>query len=489
MKIGLAQIIQESNTFSPFKTELKDFYNQYFYLGKNIYSGFKNTKLELNGMIDVLKANKLEHIPLLATHGSCSGPLTRECFSSILKDLKKVLLAAPKLDGLLLALHGSLSIEDEPDGESEILELIQRIISKNIPIGVSLDLHGHITERMLKKNIFYIGYKTYPHIDMYATGKKTAKILISTLNKEIKPKMVLSKLPLIISPVCGRTDEGPMKSIYDDIQNFTKNDNILDVSCFMVQPWLDYNDLGFAALVCSNNDMDKAKIVSDSICDKVWKIRNTLVPDLTQLVDAIEVGLSSRGTTVIGDCGDAPSGGSAGDNPTILKTLLDLGLDKVDKNIYLTLVDPRAAKAACNSGVGTELKLELGHYFSKDEGKPLKIKARVKAITDGSFKIKHGLEGVEMQFGLTTLLTIGSISIAVRSYGGLEWDVGQYTSVGLDLKDASIVFVKSPSHFRAGYSSHSDQIIIADTPGSTCCDIKKIKYQNIKRQVHPLDEI
>ena len=227
-------------------------------------------------MIDVLNANNLEHIPLLATHGSCSGPLTRECFSSILNDLKKVLLDAPKLDGLLLALHGSLSIEDEPDGESEILELIQRIISKNIPIGVSLDLHGHITERMLKKNIFYIGYKTYPHIDMYATGKKTAKILISTLNKEIKPKMVLSKLPLIISPVCGRTDEGPMKSIYDDLQNFTKIDNILDASCFMVQPWLDYNDLGFAALVCSNNDMDKAKIVSDSICDKVWKIRNTL---------------------------------------------------------------------------------------------------------------------------------------------------------------------------------------------------------------------
>jgi microcystin degradation protein MlrC len=155
----------------------------------------------------------------------------------------------------------------------------------------------------------------------------------------------------------------------------------------------------------------------------------------------------------------------------------------------LTLVDPRAAKAACNSGVGSELELELGHYFSKDEGKPLKIKARVKAITDGSFKIKHGLEGVEMQFGLTTLVTIGSISISVRSYGGLEWDVGQYTSVGLDLKDASIIFVKSPSHFRAAYSSHSERIIIADTPGSTCCDIKNIKYQNIKRQVYPLDDI
>jgi microcystin degradation protein MlrC len=192
---------------------------------------------------------------------------------------------------------------------------------------------------------------------------------------------------------------------------------------------------------------------------------------------------------VISDCGDAPSGGSAGDNPTVLKKLLDLGLDKSDKNIYLTLVDPRAAKAASNSGVGKDLELRLGHYFSINDGKPLKIKAKVKTITDGSFTIKHGLEGVEMQFGLTALIMIGSISIAVRSYGGLEWDVGQYTSVGLDLKDASIVFVKSPSHFREAYDYYADQILIADTPGATRCNIQKVEYKNMNHPIFPLNNI
>ena len=54
----------------------------------------------------------------------------------------------------------------------------------------------------------------------------------------------------------------------------------------------------------------------------MWEIRNTLIPDLISLDDAIQQGISTNGTTVIGDCGDAPSGGSAGDNPTILKKLL-----------------------------------------------------------------------------------------------------------------------------------------------------------------------
>ena len=489
MNIGIAQIIQESNTFSPFKTELENFHHQYYYLGKEIYKGFKDTKLELNGMLDVLNNNNIEHIPLLATHGSCSGPLTRKTFNKILNDLKKLILNSPRLDGLLLALHGSLAIEDEPDGESEILEFLQSILSKNIPIGVSLDLHGHITKRMIKQNIFFVGYKNYPHIDMYKTGEKTAKLLISTLKKEIIPKMTLSKIPLIISPVIGRTDQGPMKNIYETFIDLEKKEDILDVSCYMVQPWLDFEDIGFATLICSNNNQAKAKILSDSICKQVWEIRNTLIPDLLPLDDAIQQGISTNGTTVIGDCGDAPSGGSAGDNPTILKKLLELGYDKSDKNIFLTLVDPRAAKAASNSGLGTDIELQLGHYFSKNDGKPLKLKARVKSVSDGKFIIKNGLEGVEMHFGLTSLIMIGSILVAVRSFGGLEWDVGQYTSLGLDLKDASIVFVKSPSHFRVAYERYADQILMADTPGATRCNIKNVEYKNVNRPIYPLDNI
>ena len=110
-------------------------------------------------------------------------------------------------------------------------------------------------------------------------------------------------------------------------------------------------------------------------------------------------------------------------------------------------------------------------------------------MSDGRFIIKHGLEGVEMHFGLTSLIMIGSILVAVRSFGGLEWDVGQYTSLGLDLKDASIVFVKSPSHFRVAYEQYADQILMADTPGATRCNIKNVEYKNVNRPIYPLDNI
>ena len=174
---------------------------------------------------------------------------------------------------------------------------------------------------MLKKNVFFVGYQTYPHVDMYETGKKTAGILILTINDEVKPIMTLAKRPLIISPVSGITNDGEMKSIFDEIKRIEKDKKILDISCFMVQPWLDYEDLGFATLVCTDNDGEYGKNVAEMISDMTWKKRDQLIPKLTPLKEAIEIGISTVGTTVIGDCGDAPSGGSAGDNPSVLRTL------------------------------------------------------------------------------------------------------------------------------------------------------------------------
>ena len=109
------------------------------------------------------------------------------------------------------------------------------------------------------------------------------------------------------------------------------------------------------------------------------------------------------------------------------------------------------------------------------------------AISDGVFSLGAGLEGAETHFGLTGVLVFGSLRIAVRSTAGLEWDVGQFTSVGLDLQKASLIFVKSPSHFRATFSSFADLILTADTPGAARINIREVRYKNIQRPIHPLD--
>ena len=61
--------------------------------------------------------------------------------------------------------------------------------------------------------------------------------------------------------------------------------------------------------------------------------------------------------------------------------------------------------------------------------------------------------------------------------------------MGLDLAQAKLVFVKSPSHFRATFGPYATEIFTADTPGPTCVNITKVDYKKLHRPTHPLDEI
>ena len=126
MRIALAQIIQESNTFVPFSTTVEHFSAQYIRRGKDVLEGLKNTRVELNGMLSSIKEAGGTPIPLLATHGSCGGPLTRECFDFLLNSLEQELIKSLPLDGVALALHGSMAAEDQEDCEGEIIDRVSK---------------------------------------------------------------------------------------------------------------------------------------------------------------------------------------------------------------------------------------------------------------------------------------------------------------------------------------------------------------------------
>ena len=488
MRIAIAQIIQESNSFAPFMTTREHFAAQYIRTGEAVFDELGAGLVEITGMRQVLSDAGAEVIPLLATHGSCGGPLTRDCFNSLLEDLLGELGKAGALDGVLLALHGSMAAEDENDCESETLEKVRTLLPAGTPVGVSLDLHGHVTPRMLQDDVFFVGYGAYPHIDMFETGARTARILCDRLAGKVRPVMALAKRPMIISPVNGRTTEGPMTAVVAEARRMEAEGEVLAASYFMVQPWLDFEDIGFAALVCADGDAAAGQAAADKLADMTWDLREALLPNLTSLEKTIQIGLAGPGTTIVGDCGDAVSGGAGGDNATVLRTLLALGAHKAECLTYLTLVDaPTAAKAA-EAGVGAKAVFRLGHSLSVNDGAPVTVTATVQEITDGVFIMEAGLAGAETNFGLTAVLAIGALRVSVRSVGGLEWDTGQYSSVGLDLAKAGLVFVKSPSHFRATFGSHADRILTADTPGAARVNIREVAYKNVRRPIHPLDD-
>lgn len=301
--------------------------------------------------------------------------------------------------------------------------------------------------------------------------------------------MALAKRPMIISPVDGRTTEGPLSEVAQTARDLEQG-AILYCSIFPVQPWLDVADMGFAALVCADGDQAAAQRAADTLADMTFARREALLPKLISLEDAIHAALGSSGLTVVGDCGDAPSGGAAGDNISVLRSLLTLGVDRADRLTYLTLVDPAAAAAASAAGIGATLTVPLGHTQSVNDGKPLTVTAVVRTLANGEYVFSDkSMQGTVIQMGLTAVLSIGSIRIAVRSIGGFEWDTGLFTSVGLDLSKPALVFVKSPSHFRTAFAPIADRILISDTPGPTAANMLRVPFVNVRRPIHPLDPI
>ena len=81
-------------------------------------------------------------------------------------------------DLIMLDLHGAMVVKDSTlDGEGTLLKKI-REVAPSTPIAVSLDLHANVTADMVRNANIIVGYKTYPHIDMYETGVLAGKLLL-----------------------------------------------------------------------------------------------------------------------------------------------------------------------------------------------------------------------------------------------------------------------------------------------------------------------
>ena len=479
--------MQETNTFVPFRTTVETFRSHYLRRGREVLDGYGAARVEVPGFLSVLKEAGITPVPLIAAHALSGGSVMRVAFDALLGEMIERLKDAGAVDGVLLALHGAMSVEDEPDAEGEIIARVRAALPAGTPVGISLDLHGHVTPRMLQPDVFMIGYREYPHIDMFETGERVARLMVDTLAGRRRPVMALAKRPMIVSPVKARTGIAPLAGIVAEARRMEAGSEILHVSFFPVQPWLDVPDLGFAVLVCAE-DARVAAAAAGRLADLVWAARHEFEPDIVPLDEAIRVGLSSPGTTVVGDAGDAPSGGSAADNLAVLAALLSAGADKAGRLTYLTLCDAEAAAAAAHAGVGTEVSLTVGHRRSPRDGTPIAVRGTVRTISDGAYVMyDRGAEGTETTQGPTVVLAVGDIRLVLRSLPGFEWDTGIFSAFGLDPRRAALVFVKSPSHFRTAFEPFAARLLIADTPGPTCANMRRLEFAHVSRPLFPLD--
>jgi len=476
-------MLQESNTFSPVYTHYDDFTPVY---GKAVLERHRGKLTEMGGFLDVLDRQKMEVAPICAAWAITANRLLRPDFDRLLQQLEAG-LAKAKPDALLLAMHGAQTAEGEDDVEGAVLTIARRVLGPDRPIVMSLDLHANITRRMVELSSAIVGYHTYPHIDMFEVGQKSARLMMRILSGGSKPTMAMRKLPLIIPPENSQTHRGPMAKLIQAAQALEASGKAEAVSIFPVQPWMDIAEMGCAVVAVTNNDARAAQKHADNLAARLWKNKKAYEVKLHSVEDAIAAAEKIKGgPVVLAESSDSTGSGSPGDSTGVLKHLVKA---KLSGTAAIFLVDPSSVAKAVSAGVGATVKMSIGGCFDKKNSEPVPVTGYVRLISDGRWTARaRGYNtGITTSMGRAVVLEVGQVQILIAERSSMTVDPELFRSHGIEPNYCKIVVVKSPNGFRAAYEPIAKGIFLVDTPGVSTANFARLPFKKVPRPIYPLD--
>jgi microcystin degradation protein MlrC len=489
VRIAIGQFMEESNTFVRQRADLEHFRATQLLYGDEIVQRLRGTRAEVGGFLDVLGPAGVEVVPTVAANAVSSGPVTRATFEHVRDALLERLAAAGPVDGVLLALHGAMVLEDAPDGEGEFLAEVRRTIGPAVPLFATLDLHATITPRMVQEADALVGYDTYPHIDLYETGAKAAMLLLRAVRREVRPVTIFARSPMLVPAEGMGTDDQPMAGLVADAKRLEARPGVLAVSLFPVQPWLDIPDTGFCVMAVADGLRRAAEIepMVRQLAWRAWERRRAFTADLLIVDEAIHRALASKGGPfVLSESADSTGSGSPGDSAHVLERLLALG---VRERCLVTVVDAPAVARAIEAGVGADMATTVGGTLDPRYNRPVPITGRIRILSDGHFiSSDKKSAGVEFHMGRAAVIEVGRVAVLATERPVFTFDPALYRSVGLEPRDAKIVVVKSPLQFRDGYGDIARACWVVDTPGPSTARVERLDWRHRSRPLFPFDD-
>src|SRR3981081_2478472 len=141
--------------------------------GADVHKGMRKINCGRAGCVDKAEANGWEMVPTISCGASPSAHVTEDAYERIVKVIVDGLKAAGPLDAVYLDLHGAMVSEHLDDGEGEILARVRKVIGKDLPLVVSLDLHANVTPQMVDHADALIAYRHYPNAAMAERERHT----------------------------------------------------------------------------------------------------------------------------------------------------------------------------------------------------------------------------------------------------------------------------------------------------------------------------
>jgi microcystin degradation protein MlrC len=206
VRLALLGFSHETNTFSPTPASLDRFA---VHRGDEIVRLYGQAHHSLTGFLQAAEVHGVEVVPLVYAHTGPIGLITRHAFDTLVGEMLDLLRRGGPWDGVLLANHGAAVAEGQHDVDGEIAVRVRELVGAGVPVGMAMDLHGNITERMVEAATAVVFYRTNPHLDARERALECADIVVRAIRGEVRPVMALETPPLVINIVMQwRTTQG-----------------------------------------------------------------------------------------------------------------------------------------------------------------------------------------------------------------------------------------------------------------------------------------
>ena len=489
MRVVIAMMKHETNTFSPVPTPIERFARGYPLppRGTDALKAFKGTGSAMAAFIDICEREGWEMVTPIAAQAAPSAPVQDAAYKEISDAIAEAVAAG--CDAVMLDLHGAMVTESMEDGEGALLERL-RGIAPNVPIAVALDMHTNLYPAIADNATALAGYQTYPHIDNYETGTRAGEVLVRVIKGAVTPTLAWGNRPMLPHVMRQGTDDFPNKEIQERAAGMEKSGEAVIATLFSGFPHADIHNAGLSAVVVTDNDPEAARRLCDELLEMAWQDREAWVYKIEPLEESLTRAKQiDDGPVVLLDHYDNAASGGTQDTMTVLSAILDAGLEDV---AAFAICDAQAVQELIAAGIGSEATVLLGGKLDMPSidkrGEPREVTGKVKLISDGLYRnLGPASTGLLMDMGPTVVFDTGKVEIVVISRQQEPNDKNAFLSLGIDPARKKYLMLKSRIHYRAGFRDIAKEVIECAGTGVCTSDYDQLTFRNVRRPIFPLD--
>jgi microcystin degradation protein MlrC len=480
MRIFVASLATETNTFSPLYVDRSAFESA-FYCPPGAHPD--TPTLCSAPVVAARRRARTDGLTLIegtATWAEPAGLVARAAYESLRDEILDQLKAALPVDVVLFGLHGAMVARDYDDCEGDLISHARAVAGKKAIIGAELDMHCHLSDAMVSAADVIVAFKEFPHTDFLKRAEDLVELCLRAARGEVKPVPAVFDCRAIAAFMTSRE---PGRSFVDRLEQMEGRDGILSISIAHGFAAADVYDMGTKVLVYADGDRGKAASLAERLGREIlsWGPGGGgprhLKPD-----EAIAAALALDGRPIVlADRWDNPGGGVAGDSTVMVEALLRH--PEVPSAIG-ALWDPVAVSFCRAAGPGAEITLRFGGKAAATSGPPIDATVRVRATTPD---LVVPFEQSLVSLGPAAAITIGELDVVLASTRAQTFSPPVFTNLGIDLAAKKIVVVKSSNHFHAAFAPIAADILYLDTGGPFPSDPTRVTYKKVRRPLAPLD--